>query len=325
MKDHKFNNFFIEPCGWGTKNPITTAYHYTSPEAFLSILRDGYIRFSDIEYMNDRSEMVYVYKVFLDFLDEHKEEYPYVRKTLAQLIGEENFSDIQLLRATHISYKELPDDPWLTQRIFLLCMSTDDDSLNMWNYYIQNGNYKGYNIGFDLNKFLSTFDIPEEFKIENFEVRYGEVIYDLMEQRQYVEKIVKDFETVNGLLTDEVAVRSLGMTIALLGMFMKHSSFQLEHEFRIALIIKEHNIPHEGESKDKFLGENNKEIIEDFCVKNGMLVPFLKVKITKESIAGITIAPVMEYDLARRSISELLKIKQYPNVNIKQSEIPIRY
>ena len=33
-----------------------TVYHYTSPEALVSILTNALIRFTDCQFMNDRSE-----------------------------------------------------------------------------------------------------------------------------------------------------------------------------------------------------------------------------------------------------------------------------
>lgn len=40
----------------------TILYHYTEANALLSILENGSIRFSDIRYMNDRSETVFFVK-----------------------------------------------------------------------------------------------------------------------------------------------------------------------------------------------------------------------------------------------------------------------
>ena len=51
-------------------------HHYTSPEAFLSIIQEKKIRFTDYRYMNDKSENVYVVKVLLDFLEKNKGKYP---------------------------------------------------------------------------------------------------------------------------------------------------------------------------------------------------------------------------------------------------------
>ena len=66
--------------GWGEALEVeqTPRYHYTSPEAFLSIIRSKTLRFSDIRYMNDKTESIYFLKVLLDFMDEdgHRQQYP---------------------------------------------------------------------------------------------------------------------------------------------------------------------------------------------------------------------------------------------------------
>ncbi len=46
----------------------------------------------------------------------------------------------------------------------------------MWNYYVQNGHYEGYAIGFDLYKFLKTFDAPSKDEMDSFSV-YQEKYY----------------------------------------------------------------------------------------------------------------------------------------------------
>ena len=96
MAEFKFNSQNIKHVfGESDKNNTLTAYHYTSPNAFHSIINDGFVRFSDIKYMNDKSESVYFVKVLLDFLDEHPGEYIFIRDVLDALIGENSYSDIQ--------------------------------------------------------------------------------------------------------------------------------------------------------------------------------------------------------------------------------------
>ena len=45
----------------------------------------------------------------------------------------------------------------------------------------------------------------------------------------------------------------------------------------------------------------------DFKTKQGIIVPFLRIKITKESVSRICLSPIVEYDIARNSVRELLK------------------
>ena len=44
-------------------------------------------------------------------------------------------------------------------RYYVFCTSIKGDSLNMWNYYLKNGKYQGYNIGISLEKILDYIEI----------------------------------------------------------------------------------------------------------------------------------------------------------------------
>ena len=88
--------------------------------------------------------------------------------------------------------------PYMEQRHFVFCMSAKQDSLNMWNYYVNNGNYQGYNIGFSVNKFLKTFDINVDKFIDPFIVYYGDVLYKEAEQykeiKSFFDLIEKNYQ-----------------------------------------------------------------------------------------------------------------------------------
>ena len=91
----EFNSKSIESFFGDEDKNILTAFHYTSTSAFHSIIDKGFARFSDIRFMNDRSEMVYTVKVILDYLDSHPNEHQFTRKAL-NLIIDENFQRLIL-------------------------------------------------------------------------------------------------------------------------------------------------------------------------------------------------------------------------------------
>lgn len=60
MKTHYFDgNELLDCC-----NEEREVFHYTSPEGFLSIQKDEKLWFSDCQFMNDRSEYVYIKEIF---------------------------------------------------------------------------------------------------------------------------------------------------------------------------------------------------------------------------------------------------------------------
>ena len=81
------------------------AYHYTSPEAFLSIIQNHSIRFTDIRYMNDRAEGIYFVKLLLDFVEKNRGNYPHFEEVT--LTPKELFSNIQNLSQSRNSASSL--------------------------------------------------------------------------------------------------------------------------------------------------------------------------------------------------------------------------
>ena len=49
-------------------------YHYTSPSAFLSIIENQRVHFTDIRYLNDKSEGIYLIKLIIEFFENHKKD-----------------------------------------------------------------------------------------------------------------------------------------------------------------------------------------------------------------------------------------------------------
>ena len=70
--NNEFNSFMIKSFRTDDESVIKGTkkirYHYTSPSAFLSIIDKRQIRFTDIRYLNDKSEGVYLIKLIIIFL-----------------------------------------------------------------------------------------------------------------------------------------------------------------------------------------------------------------------------------------------------------------
>lgn len=312
----------------------TIVYHYTSPDAFLSIVQGKSVRFSDIRYMNDKSESLFFVKRLLEFCEEYKEKYQHFVDVVNELLKENNYSAIKKLKVQDIRYTEFPGLKMVKQRNFIFCTSNDADSLNMWNYYASNGKYTGYNVGFSVQRFLKTFDTNQEGVVDPFIIYYGNVLYKKKQQFEAIEELAKAIEKFITKKPGEHAIQraatSVQNYVELHSPFFKDKSFKSENEFRFLLSIAERNIPHnEGEAK-KYFGQYNRLLREDFCVKNGLVVPFIKVSIPEHAISRITMAPMTEYEIAKSSIKELLNVKELKGINdteipIYKSKIPIRF
>ena len=73
-------------------------YHYTSPNAFLSILQNQNLRFTDARFMNDKVELTYFIKLLLDFIDKNKQKYPLCEECLYGLLANYAIDDIKNLK-----------------------------------------------------------------------------------------------------------------------------------------------------------------------------------------------------------------------------------
>lgn len=106
------------------------------------------------------------------------------------------------------------------------------------------------------------------------------------------------------------------------GVFFKDKAFKEEEEYRVVIDLSESRV---NADRINYVNKNNRNIKLDFYGRNGILVPCLAVPFELNAIKKVTMTPMMEYDIAKASIEEFLHINGYENVDVKESEIPIRY
>lgn len=141
-------------------------YHYTSPGGILSILQNDKLWFTDCQYLNDKSEYIYIKKPLIMafkligeevdelFLDKLLFADPYQSQNI-ELTGKKNRFIIK------------------NKRFFLFCASLNEDSQNMWNYYVKNGQYLGYNLGINVDEFVEHLS-----SLSGITISHGKVLYD---------------------------------------------------------------------------------------------------------------------------------------------------
>ena len=334
-----YNSFAIQSFSSGQLNysegEKDITYHYTSPDAFLSIVQNHTIRFTDIRYLNDRSEGIYFVKLLLEFIDKNKNKYPYFEEAVNRLLKENDPDKIKNLEITNIKYNDIPRMPYNPERVFVFCTCTEADSLNMWNYYVNNGSYQGYNIGFRISELLKAFDTPSTNQADTFIVHYGKVLYTEREHFAEIQHLAESiersitFHSYGSNVVEEhdilVAQMKLRNYIDSHGAFYKHPKFESEKEFRIIIEIADERIPRTEENAKEYFGEYNQKMVEGFCTKRGLVIPFLTVTFPEKAIYRVTVAPMIEYDIAKNSVRELLSTSKIEGVKIYKSTVPIRF
>lgn len=319
-----------------------TKYHYTSPAAFLSILQNQNLRFTDARFMNDKVELTYFVKLLLDFIDKNKQKYPLCEECLYGVLSNYKLDDIKNLKVNNIEFEldvsQISSTPMLQKRIFVFCTSADSDALNMWNYYVNNSTYQGYNIGININTLLKQFkNIHNDPK--RMIVYYGNVVYQPEEQYRAIDRFLMQREyflqehiNMYPELKDNIRDRFLVLGKALMvqyidshGIFYKHPCFAHEKEFRIVVEIDKEKVPHNEQEAKQFFGDENGNIVEKYIIKNGLVVPFLQIPFDKTLVKEVTISPTTEFEIAKTGVEELFNALNYKGIKIKPSGIPIRF
>ena len=279
-----------------------TIYHYTKPEKLLNILSGGTLRFSNALYLNDKEEIAYSYRLIVKLIDEIPELNP------------DLFGKIK----THFSnkYKHIVDgenDFSNKLEYFTTSFSTESDNLTLWNNYAKGKNYTGYNIGFDKKKLI------DEMTENKYLPIFGSVIYDKQKQIKIIHAIFKKWNMLfNRALkckkTNEVKLFDILFelidVLSIVSIFFKNPQFKNEHEYRIVIV-------------NAFGVENSKptKVVE----KNGLFVPYLEYKFSKESVTSINIGPTFDENIFYTSTNRMLLNFGYEDKEVCRSKIPLRY
>lgn len=176
-------------------------YHYCTTETFLSIIRNKILWMSDINTMNDFSEMHWAYQRFEE-----------AAGSVMEIVGREFLDEIDLI----ISSSQARILPMLTS------FSTDGDVLSQWRAYTNDGT--GIAVGFDSRK------------ISSLSVRIGSIEYSREKQVKHLAGLIllmhENCIGLSGKKRDDLIFEhssNMGVDMA----FFKNSAFSEEKEVRI--------------------------------------------------------------------------------------------
>ncbi len=304
---------------------IEKIYHYTSPEGLVSIIKNKKIWFSDSQFMNDRSEYVYIKEIFEEAAKgtEHETDDKKMKnnKFLDYILGfpYEGIMPTPVCEEGKVFSKGL-----ISTRYYLFCTSLNQDSLSLWNYYVKNKYYQGYNIGLDVNHLVKAIS-----KNSLCRVTHGLVSYDRdMQIRKLHEKIVELDQQykadVEKCPNDEHHIdicidnyqENLADYLIKRCLFYKNPAFSHEQEYRFVIEAPKYN--------------SEKEHFIDYHIGiGGLIVPHLELSFDMENVLkNITLAPMMESVVAKQGVNSLLanntqnsqKIKietNYSSINVR--------
>ena len=274
----------------------------------------------------------------------NENKYPLSTICIKELLSNHSLNDIKEMNVADIkfnySFAKISSKGVKPKRHYVFCSCGDYDNLNMWNYYVNNGNYQGYNIGFNIKNLLNVFLSVDNKNYNDFRIYYGKVLYKPTEQQKEIEFFLKIIEkllsesmdSVKDIANETLKDNFLNYGKLLLhnyiektSPFFKSKKFLTEDEFRIVIEISEDCVPKNEQEAASFFGPENGNMYEGFCAKNGLIVPFIQVEIPKNAIKQVTVSPIMEFEIADKGINELLICSGIEDVEILHSEIPIRF
>lgn len=289
-------------------------YHYTSPEGLKGIFDTNSLFATDMYFLNDSSEGMYVTSIIEENIDrlckDDKELKKYVEKEL------------------HLIKLGKWNEPIHN---YIISFSQNGDSLEMWNYYTKGNSIQGYNIGFDVDKLSSCIQIEilddngkqiTRNDEKHLVLYQGKVLYDKDRQMDIVESIFKTFYQKYIELNDKkmlsLVAHFIVSKIIDYGQFFKSKEFSIEEEYRFiyatALL--------EGKSNP----EKGIPFKEHFRIHEGCLVPYQKCLFNMNSISEVTFSPSLCNEMTEAGLNRLLD--QYGILHdsrIKKSKIPLRY
>jgi len=139
-------------------------YHYTSQDAFLSIVNSKILWATDILYLNDSTEFIYAVQLFYDVLQEYKHH--------------EMYDTVKYI------YEGLSTNPYgiLNASIYVVSFSANGDLLSQWRAYCPVGS--GFSVAFHRNT-LEQIGEPSKFRLTPCE-------YDENKQKQLISQLVQN-------------------------------------------------------------------------------------------------------------------------------------
>lgn len=293
------NSFKLE-----LKKPPEFVYHYTSKEAAKNIIEGNTLRFTDRYFLNDYSEGKYIFELCKEHLEELMPESrlrTYFEKALDERIAHGQTNQFFVYQCS---------------------MTTDQDSLCMWNYYTNQDSIQGYNLKFDSGKIAAAIHPTLEVEDGKLPIYSGMVVYDPEEQLTILGNILQKFmgfavkydpEDRYGLMIAGVMIDKLSDQ----GVFFKKKCFSIENEFRVAIST------YVEDGKFYAIKEERKTV-----KKHGLDIPYVDIHFDKEALIGITLSPTLKLADECSEVLRMTKDNGYSNVTVDSvcaSEIPVRY
>lgn len=308
-----------------TTIPVIT--HYTAPSGLLGILnfddnsKKAKLWFTQFDSLNDKNERLNIEQFLQDYCA-RKLKWGEINKSFANLICSTKPQNIDFI--TYPEKKFYPDESddeyfYVSDSKFeecdtyLCCFSEYPDLLPMWNYYSKSNHYEGYSISLD------SWDFESDYQ-KGYSMNFRKVIYRDSEKNQIwntiIDPLFQIYKRREKCETDFIK-SIIQEFVNMYQLVFKDEAFEHEKEVRIIL-----NVP----TTKRKTGIDGVISPRKYRVNNnGFVVPYVEYFFPIENINRITVAPLLESELAQKNLIDMLNYYDAPNIEVASSKIPIRF
>ncbi len=194
----------------------------------------------------------------------------------------------------------------------------------MWNYYSKSSHYEGYALGIDYTKWKERVKNLNRY---GYMLNIGRVLYRKKDKIDELDKIVSKYnkeslEFAKGIGKLDHIKQDLSLRIAELQFFFKDEDFSHENEVRAILEIpRDKDVSNKEAAKDK---DVSNKVMTKYRAGNGYIIPYVEVSVPKEVITSVTVGPLLEKELAKKNVKEMLESRGC-SCDVHTSKISIRF
>lgn len=294
-------------------------YHYTSQDGLEGILfgdSKPKIWFSRYDCLNDKTEGLDIYDIYLKVLDE-----------IEVLADKEFVNELRKVKVYRQDYFYVIENdrlfkPFLDEYDTYVCsFSGNGDSLPMWNYYSKGDVSQGYNIG------ILPIMLDEYFEYLNgcgIKIAVGKVLYTDEQKSSLLKGIIQKLSEIyagynkNPKVIEYIYAEMCSFLVEN-RFFFKNNSYAYEEEIRIIICI-----PKKYNGRCKYISGEKKRVYKD------IEIPYIEFELKeKHNISSVTLGPNNlprdEKEEKEKMMILKLNANEYEHCNIRKSSIPMRY
>lgn len=319
---------------------METVYHFTSPDAALSILRDKKLWFTDCEYLNDQRELAYCLELY---------NHAWVDACLECGMCESQINHAITEYANPFECESALDEQigrCVSARYYVLCTGLCGDNASLWANYARGSGtlgQVGYALELDASSLTAALTILAKqcAKIGLYvEVLSGSVCYDIKEQMRNLKVIIRNYlhkfascsantsHDLDRMMREEIARNEHWAQMSALAPFMKAPGFSGEQEYRFVLKVADYGELDICEGHEASHSCDGPATLRLRTGYTGVITPFLEVSLSndmKDILRSVYVAASTDWMLARHGVERLLTHSGYRGVPVRHPATYLRW